>query len=181
MRRINPNPIMKLRVPLLTFSTAAILSLTALADFRDHTGIQLYSLKATTLSKGLPASLDLVKGWGVTEVEGGGSVGNITPAQVRAEFDSRGLKAPSIHVQYDALTMDVAAVVQEAKTIGATYAICPWIPHKDAFDAATAQKAISDFNTWGAAFHAAGSSLAITRMAMNLFPAPRQATRSSTR
>ena len=147
---------MKARLPLVSFFAAAILSVNAWADFHDHIGLQLWSLRATTLTKGLPASLDLVKGWGVTEVEGGGGIGSTTMVQYRAALDARGLKAPSMHVGYEALRKDVSAVIRDAKILGATSIVCPWIPHTGAFDAALVQKVTEDFNQWGAAIHAAG-------------------------
>src|SRR5665213_2222328 len=146
---------MKLRLPLVTVLATAIASVGVMAatDFHDHLGMQLWSLRATTLAKGLPASLDLVKDWGIKEVEGGGSVGTMTPTQIRAALDARGLTSPSMHVGYEELTKDVAAVIRDAKVIGATMVICPWIPHEGDFNAALAKKAIEDFNKWGTAFH----------------------------
>ena len=147
---------MKARLPLVSFFAAAILSVNAWADFHDHIGMQLWSLRATTLTKGLPASLDLIKDWGITEVEGGGGIGSMTMEQYRAALDARGLKAPSMHVGYEALTKDVSAVIRDAKILGATHVVCPWIPHTGAFDAALVKKVADDFNQWGAAMHAAG-------------------------
>lgn len=147
---------MKARLSLVSFLAAAFFSASAWADFHDHIGLQLWSLRATTLSKGLPASLDLVKSWGLTEVEGGGGTAGMSAEQIRAALDARGLKEPSMHAGYEALTKDVAAVIHDAKILGASSVICPWIPHTGAFDAAVAKKAIEDFNTWGAACRTAG-------------------------
>lgn len=118
--------------------------------------MQLWSLRATTLSSGLPASLDLVQKWGIKEVEGGGSVGALKVAEIRKLLDARGLKETSMHASYEALTKDVAAVISDAKVLGAKTVICPWIPHTGDFDAALVAKTAADFNSWGAAFHAAG-------------------------
>jgi sugar phosphate isomerase/epimerase len=147
---------MKARLPLVTLFAATIFSVNVWADFHEHIGLQLWSVRATTLTKGMPASLDLVKGWGMTEVEGGGGLGSMTIEQFRAALDARGLKAPSMHVGYEALTKDVGAVIRDAKILGATYVICPWIPHQAAVDAALLQKAAADFNQWGEACRAAG-------------------------
>src|SRR5690606_8467147 len=51
---------------------------------------------------------------------------------------------------------DVAAVIREVQTLGARYAFCPWIPHESGFDEALVKAAAENFNTWGAAFRAAG-------------------------
>ena len=137
-------------------AVALLLAARARADFHDHLGLQLYSLRATTLAKGLPASLDQAKAWGFTEVEGGGSVGSVTAEQIRAALDARGLKSPSMHVQYERLTKDLAGVIHDAKTLGAGLIICPWVPHDGAFDETLMKKAAEDFNRWGEACHAEG-------------------------
>lgn len=140
------------------YMTTAVLSLAAQAraDFRDHLGLQLYSLRATTLSKGLTASLDQAKAWGFTEVEGGGSTGNMTAEQIHAALVERGLSQPFMHVQYERLTKDLEGVIHDAKTLGSKYIICPWVPHSGAFDEAVMKKTAEDFNKWGQALHAAG-------------------------
>ncbi len=144
-----------LRFPSLLV-TATLLVVTARADFHDHLGIQLWSLHAQTMAKGLPPSLDLIKGWGFTEVEGGVSATGPTATQVRAEFDARGLTVPSVHASYEQMTKDLPAVIRDAKILGAKFVICPWIPHESAFDAAKMREAVANFNKWGAAFSAAG-------------------------
>ena len=128
------------------------------ADFHDHLGLQLWSLRATTndKTKGLPVSLDLMKGWGFTEIEGGIVTEGLTPEQVRAMVDARGLTMPSAHVPYDLLGKDLAGAVRAAQTLGVKYVICPWIPHESGFDAATMQRAAELFNKAGEAFRAAG-------------------------
>ena len=145
---INPS-LMKLRLPLVSVVASAVLATCAWADFHDHLGLQMWSLRATTLAKGFPASLDLTKEWGIKEVEGGGSVGTMTPAQVRAALDAHGLTSPSMHVGYEILTKDVSAVIRDAKVIGATMVICPWVPHKGDFNAATTRNKRSRISTSG--------------------------------
>lgn len=146
---------MKFTRLLIAFMTTATFVHLARADFHDHIGLQQWSVRANTLAKGLPSSLDLVKGWGFTEVESG-SVTGMTAEQIRAALDARGLKAPSMHAGYETLIKDLPGVIRDAKTIGASYVICPWIPHDGAFDAVRAQKAADDFNRWGEALRAAG-------------------------
>jgi sugar phosphate isomerase/epimerase len=117
--------------------------------------MQLWSLHALIKGDGLPASLDLIKGWGITEVEGI-SVAGMTAEQVRTELDARGLKAVSTHVSYDQMAKDLPGVIHEVKALGAKFAICPWIPHEGAFDVALMRQVADDFNRWGAAFRAEG-------------------------
>ncbi len=142
--------------PSLALLAAPILAAGAQAKFTEHLGLQLYSLRVQVKEQGLPAALDLVKGYGVTEVEGG--VGESWPpaAQVRAWLNARGLTAPSVHASYDQLAKDLPGVIRDARTLGATFVICPWIPHEGRFDAALMRQAAANFNRWGAACRAAG-------------------------
>ena len=144
-----------LQLPVL-FLAASILVPLVRADFHDHVGLQLWSLRANTLTKGVPSSLDLVKGWGIVEVEGGLVTANMTAEQVRAAVDARGLKMPSAHVGYDDLKKDLPGLIKAAKTLGVSYVICPWIPHDGPFTPAVVQQAAENFNRAGAAFRAAG-------------------------
>lgn len=137
-------------------ATGTLFAVSALADFHDHIGIQLWSLRATTLTKGLAGSLDQIKAFGFTEVEGALLTPNMTPEQVRAAYDQRGLKLPSVHAGYDDLTTKLPALVQAAKVLGVKYVICPWIPHQAAFDRALMEQAAATFNRAGEAFRAAG-------------------------
>jgi sugar phosphate isomerase/epimerase len=144
-----------LRLPLLLVS-AVLLALTARADFHDHVGLQLYSLRANTLAHGLPSSLDLVKGWGITEVEGGLAMAGMTPEQMRAAVDARGLTMPSAHAQFDQLTKDLPGAVRAAQALGLKLVVCPWIPHEGPFDRKLMQHAAEVFNQAGEAFGAVG-------------------------
>jgi sugar phosphate isomerase/epimerase len=148
--------ILKNTHPLIVLlALGVLLAVNARADFHDHLGMQLWSLRAQIQTNGLPASLDLIKGWGITEVESI-SVAGMTAEQVRAELDKRGLKAVSAHVSYDQMAKDLPAVIRDVKALGAQVAICPWIPHEGAFDAALMRRVADDFNKWGAAFRAEG-------------------------
>jgi sugar phosphate isomerase/epimerase len=147
---------MKTIRPLIALlAIGVLLAVNAQADFHDHIGMQLWSLRAKIQSDGLPASLDLIKGWGITEVEGI-SVAGMTAEQIRAALDARGLKAVSTHVSYDQMAKDLPGVIREVKALGAKFAICPWIPHAGAFDAALMRRVADDFNRWGEAFRAEG-------------------------
>jgi sugar phosphate isomerase/epimerase len=145
---------MSTRSVLLAFITAAAVATPLQAAFHEHLGLQLYSLRE--LAKADPlAVLDQTKAFGLIEVETAGTA-NLTAEQYRAALDARGLKAISAHVQYPAMEKDLEGVIRTVQTLGATYAICPYIQHQESFDAADVKRAAENFNTWGAAFRAAG-------------------------
>jgi sugar phosphate isomerase/epimerase len=138
----------------------ALLALPAIgapsADFHDHLGLQLWSLRAQT-KESVPAALDLVKGYGITEVETAGT-GNLSVEQFATELKSRGLNAISAHIGYDVLQKDAAAAIRDAKTLGAKFIIVPF-PRTTKDRVVTeeiAHEMAADFNRWGEACQAAG-------------------------
>jgi len=134
---------------------ALILSLVAgalrAADFRDHLGLQLYSLRAQT-KESTTGALDLAKSYGVKEVELAGT-GSLSVEQFSAELKSRGLVPVSAHYGYNLLEKDAAKVIADAKALGVKYVIVPYPPlGKDKiFSEELARATAAKFNEWGAA------------------------------
>ena len=113
-------------------------------------GLQLYSLR-DAFKTDVPGTLDKVKALGFTEVEVAGLNG-LTAEAFRKLLDDRGLKAISGHWQYDRLVNETEAVAAEAKTLGCSYVVCPWIPHSGAlFNEGACHRAAEDFNKVGEA------------------------------
>lgn len=131
------------------------------ASVTDHLGLQLYSLRVTTMQKGWRATLDETHALGFAYIEGGSPPKGVTVDEYKAQLAARGLTMVSAHYSYERLTKDVASAVAEAKALGVQYACVAWIPHTgDDFSMAELNKAAADFNTWGAAFKAAGITFA---------------------
>jgi sugar phosphate isomerase/epimerase len=143
---------------LLALFTAAAASASSVTD---HLGLQMYSLRVTTMQQGWHAGLDEAKALGFKFIEGGAPKG-VTPQDYTAELASRGITLVSAGFPYEQLAKDLAASVARAKDLGVKYAAVAWIPHKDEvpFTDDDASKAASDFNAWGAAFKAAGITFA---------------------
>jgi sugar phosphate isomerase/epimerase len=120
-------------------------------------GLQLYSLR-DSFKTDLPGTLDKVKALGIKEIEIAG-VNGLKPEEFRKMLDARGLHAFSGHWQFDRLEKDPAGVAAEAKILGCTYVVCPWIPHPNpAFSEADAHKAAEVFNKAGEIMKANGLS-----------------------
>lgn len=135
---------------------ALVVSTSLAADFHEHVGLQLYSLRAQ-FDKDVPAALDLVKSYGITEVETWDGVKGATVEEEAAMLKARGIKAVSAHMGYAALKKDIDAVIRDAKTLGVKFIIVPSLPHgKEGFTAEDAHKIAADFNAFGAACKAAG-------------------------
>jgi sugar phosphate isomerase/epimerase len=138
---------------LLALSLIVVGALPALraADFRDHLGLQLYSLRAQT-KESTTGALDIAKWYGVKEVELAGT-GTLTPEQFKKELDARGFVPVSAHFGYALFEKDAAAVIRDAQTLGVKYVVVPYPPvgADKMFSEELAHKTAAKFNEWGAA------------------------------
>lgn len=147
-------------LPRFAWLTLFLVSMSAAAaDFRDHLGLQLWSLR-TQLKDNIPAALDLAKSYGVKEVEAY-AIPGITIEDLAKELKSRGLSAVSMHTGYGDLERDVAEAIRNAKILGAKFIVCPY-PKLDAssqFTEVIAREMAANFNTWGEACRKEGIRL----------------------
>ncbi|MBD5778325.1 sugar phosphate isomerase/epimerase [Pelagicoccus sp. NFK12] len=119
-------------------------------SFKNKIGLQLWSLRDLT-KEDPEVALDLVKAWGIEQVEAAGLYG-WTPEEYREEIEKRGLKLRSAHVQYGAMKEDPKKVVAEMKALGVEAVFIPWIRQGDTFDIEQLNTAVAHFNKWGAMF-----------------------------
>lgn len=129
------------------------------ADFHDHLGIQMWSLRETA-KESTTRALDLVQSYGLKEIETAG-LGDLTVERYAAELKARGLVAVATHAGYEALQKNLASEIATAKALGAHYIVCPWIPHDNekGFTEELAREVAANFNTWGKTVRAAGLKL----------------------
>jgi sugar phosphate isomerase/epimerase len=133
-------------------------------------GLQLWSLR-TMLPGDLAGTLAKVRAMGFVEVEGAGLYKH-TVADFRQALDAAGLKCRSAHEGYGALRDHTADAFAEAKALGATTVVCPWIDHGQTFTADDAAKAVGVFNKVGAAAKAEGLTLAYHCHGYEFVPSP---------
>jgi sugar phosphate isomerase/epimerase len=127
-------------------------------DFHDHLGIQMWSLRDTAKQNQL-AALDLVKQYGLKEIETAG-FDPLTVDQYAAALKERGITAVGTHAGYEVLQKDLAGAIKTAQTLGAKYIVVPWIPHgKEGFTEALAHEVAGNFNAWGKVCREAGLRL----------------------
>jgi sugar phosphate isomerase/epimerase len=118
-------------------------------------GLQLWSLREY-LPKDLQGVLTKVRALGFREVEGAG-LWKHTAAEMRAALDKAGLRCQSAHIGFERLRDNLEAAFTEVKTVGATWVVCPWIPHEDnTFTREDALNAAEAFNGFGTAAADAG-------------------------
>ena len=137
------------------FLTAGI-TLTAFASvqaqkkdllFPEAPGIVSFTYR-NNFAKDVPATLDIVKGNGITDIEFS-NLFKQTPADLRRMIDEKGIKCSSYGVSYDDLVNKTAEVAEAAKALGAQYVRVAGIPHKGAFTLDNAKQAVADFNKYG--------------------------------
>jgi sugar phosphate isomerase/epimerase len=133
-------------------------------------GLQLWSLREY-LPKDLRGTLAKVRALGFEEVEGAGLWG-ATVGDLRAALDAAGLRCQSTHLPFERLRDKPVEGLAEAKALGATWAVCPWIPHQGTFTRETALSSAEAFNRFGKAAAEAGLRFAYHCHGYEFTPAP---------
>jgi sugar phosphate isomerase/epimerase len=118
-------------------------------------GLQLYSLRHLFKKGDVPGTLAMIRGWGFTDIEGGGTYG-MPLADYIALLKKTGLRMTSIGADYNRLAKDPGAIVKEAQAFGAQQVMCAWIPHEGRFSRADVDKAVPVFTKAGRAMRDAG-------------------------
>jgi sugar phosphate isomerase/epimerase len=119
-------------------------------SFKAEIGLQLYSLRNEFTKDGVPATLDLVKSFGIHEVELAGTYG-MFPDPFLEELKKRDLKAVSAHFPYSRWKNDLDSVVKEVLALHLQYAGCAWIDHLGKFSDHSCDDAVETFNKAGEA------------------------------
>jgi sugar phosphate isomerase/epimerase len=133
-------------------------------------GLQMWSLREY-LPKDLPGTLAKVRAMGFREVEGAG-LWNHTVADLKGALDGAGLRCQSAHMGFERLRDDAPGAFAEAKALGASWVVCPWIPHEKEFTREDALKSAETFNTFGSAAEAAGLRFAYHCHGYEMLPSP---------
>jgi sugar phosphate isomerase/epimerase len=133
-------------------------------------GLQLYSLREQ-FRKDVPAALAWVRSLGIQEVETAGTWGQ-TAAEHRAALDRAGLRCQASHTRFERLQSDPAAAFAEVKTLGATWTVCPWIPHGETFTRNDALKAGEAFDRFARAGKEEGLHFAYHCHGYEFLPSP---------
>jgi sugar phosphate isomerase/epimerase len=133
-------------------------------------GLQLWSLREY-LPKDLRTTLVRVRAMGFREVEGAG-LWKHTAQELRAALDAAGLRCQSAHMGFERLRDDPGGAFAEVKALGATWIVCPWIPHGDTFSREDALKAAEAFNTCAKAGAGAGLRFAYHCHGYEFVPSP---------
>jgi sugar phosphate isomerase/epimerase len=122
-------------------------------------GLQLYTVREI-FAKDPVRTLEQVARIGYREVEfGGGGYDAMDHKLLRKTMDRNGLKAPSVHIGYDALLGSFAKSVTMAKTLGATTVVLPYMTDEHRNEAAW-KVAVPNFNRFAVDLKKAGLGFA---------------------
>ncbi|WP_294061827.1 sugar phosphate isomerase/epimerase [Sphingomonas sp.] len=122
-------------------------------------GLQLYTVR-DIFSKDPVGTLEQVARIGYREVEfGGGGYDAMDPAMLRKTMDRIGLRAPSVHIGYDALLQKFDQSVVMAKTLGADTVVLPYMTDEHRTEAGW-QAALPNFNRFAEGLKKAGLGFA---------------------
>ncbi len=119
---------------------------------KNGLAVQLWSFRHD-FAKDVPGTLKRVRALGFTRVELAGYYG-MTAQQFKAELDKAGLKAISMHIDFDEAQTKLDEFIKDAKILGVKQMGIPWI--NSPFTKADCEKAIVVFNQAGAKLAAHG-------------------------
>lgn len=122
-------------------------------------GLQLYSLR-NEFKTDVPGTLDMIKSWGIREIEGGDTYG-MPLEDFKELLKSNNLKMVSVGADFNQLKNDPQSVADNAKAYGAKYVVCFSIPRPDgeALSIEQMKEAINVFTAAGKILAANGLSL----------------------
>jgi sugar phosphate isomerase/epimerase len=125
-----------------------LMFIASMACFAQEIGIQLYSVRNQNPAD-IKATLAMIKSWGITQLEGGGTYG-LSSDEFLKLCEETGLKLVSIGADFSELETDVAKVIERAKAMNVQYVVCYWLPHEgNVFTLADADRAIAVLNSAG--------------------------------
>ncbi|HTE34093.1 MAG TPA: sugar phosphate isomerase/epimerase [Chryseolinea sp.] len=122
-----------------------VVSCTCLAQ---EIGLQLYSLR-NQFAKDAAGTMARVKDMGVKEIELSGTYGLDFPEFIKIIAENE-LTVVSFGTEFEKLRDFPQAVADEARSYGAKYVVCSWIPHEDgSFTSSDVDRAAEVFNDAG--------------------------------
>ena len=110
-------------------------------------GIESYTYR-NSFPKDIVKTLDIIQKLGFTEYEGGSY--DMPIAEFKKLCSDRGIKIISTGADYSELVKSPESVAHTAKSLGAKYVMCAWIPHKNSgFTLENAKNAVEVFDKAG--------------------------------
>lgn len=125
----------------------------------ESIGVQLYSFR-NQFKEDAPAMFKQLKAWGIQSIEGGVDTYGLSQDEFIKLLNENNLQVVSADASFEEIRDNPEGVAQRAKTLGASYVMCAWIPHDgDNYTLADNQNATQVFNTAGKFFRSKGLNL----------------------
>lgn len=121
-------------------------------------GLQLYTVR-DLMQKDVKGTLQQVAGVGYREVEFAGLFDKSAKTVAKWLGENK-LTSPSSHIPIDRLKTNIQGVVDECRTLGNSFIVCPWIDESQRKTADDWHKIAAAFNTFGDQVHRAGMQFA---------------------
>ena len=141
LRSIKPNVVGRLALLLMLLANGSF------AIAQDEIGLQLYTFRKE-IPKDVSGMFAKISSMGIRELEGGGTYG-LSVDSFKALLKKNNLTIICIGAGFNELDSNAQAVVDRAKTFGAKYVTCTWIPHQKEFTLNDAKRAVDVFNKAG--------------------------------
>ncbi|MBC7827505.1 MAG: sugar phosphate isomerase/epimerase [Chitinophagaceae bacterium] len=138
-------------------SLSAMLLIPVIILAQTEIGLQLYTFR-NQIPKDVSGMLQKISNMGIREIEGGGTYG-LPIDSFKLLLQKNNLKMISIGAGFKELDTNAQATVDRAKTFGAAYVTCTWIPHENGFTIDHAKQAVDVFNKAGKLLKENGISL----------------------
>jgi len=113
-------------LPVLALICAGLTNLLCPAQAQEI-GLQLYSLR-DQFAKDVPGTMAKVKNMGIKEIEMGGTYGLSFPDFMKL-LATNNLSVVSFGTDFERLEKFPQAIADEARSYGAKYVVCFWMPH----------------------------------------------------
>ena len=122
--------------------------------FAQVPGMVSYTFREE-FKRDVPGTLDKIKALGITDMEFSSLFGK-TAAELRQLLDERGMVCSSFGVSYDDLLNKTDEVAKNAVVLGAKFVRVAWLPDRQPFTLAFAEKTAAEFNRIGKQLHEQG-------------------------
>lgn len=142
---------------IFSFSVAACFMFMSFAQ-QAPIGVQLHTFR-DAIPKDIPGTMKKISDMGLKLLEGGGTYG-LPLDSFKAILKKNDMRIVSTGADFKELESNIPAIIERAKSFGAKYAVCFWIPHNgDDFTFNDMKKAVEVFNKAGKQLKEAGISL----------------------
>jgi sugar phosphate isomerase/epimerase len=122
--------------------------------FAQVPGMVSYTFREE-FKRDVPGTLDKIRALGITDMEFSNLFGQ-TATELRRLLDERGMVCSSFGVSYDDLLNKTDEVAKNAVVLGAKFVRVAWLPDRQPFTLAFAEKTAAEFNRIGKQLHEQG-------------------------